>query len=316
MNYEDVTIIRLADESSRREVFDDLGLEQVVAAAYDTQSMSIEGPFQPVFDEFQLGFAGPRLGVMEGGWSTVGGGEKVEARFQVSASGKNDVIRVDALWRGAIVARTVPATAEVMEVETTWPELSSIDADIEAALGSLPTDSERLERERRLRFLTRMRAAIDQPDTMTDETLDRWLSRVGVKSVGKLLTELQSGVMQIGFSPHDLVPPSPMRLPISAAVLIRDTGFSLVQLLMESKIVREQLESLGLEKPANRSLKVRCPLVVVWIIPETVFDDGDWPGGESGADPPALRNARRTAAGQWLAREGIGLIATPCQAPD
>jgi hypothetical protein len=312
VNYEDVTIIRLSDESSRREVFGDTALEQIVATAYDTQSMSIEGPFQPIFDELQLGFAVPRIGVMEGGWYAAGGGgQKVEARFQVSGHGNNDMIRVDALWRGAIIARTVPGTAEVTEVETTWPELSSIDADIEAALGSLPTDSERLERERRLHFLTRMRATLDQPDAMTEETLDRWLDQARVDSVDTLLKERQSGVMRILFSPHEMTPPSPMRLPISAAVLIRDAGFSLAQLLMESKIVREQLESLGLEKPVNPPLKIRHPLVVVWILPEAIFEDDDWPGGEPGMDPAALRRARRAAAGRWLAREGIGLIATP-----
>jgi hypothetical protein len=145
---------------------------------------------------------------------------------------------------------------------------------------------------------------------MTEETLDRWLARINVDSVGTLLKDRQSGTVRILFSPHELIPPSPMRLPISAAVLIRDAGFSLVQLLMESKILREQLEALGLEKQANPPLKIRHPLVVVWILPEAIFDDDDWPGGETGMDPAALRSARRAAAGRWLALEGIGLIAT------
>jgi hypothetical protein len=48
------------------------------------------------------------------------------------------------------------------------------------------------------------------------------------------------------------------------------------------------------------------------MVPETTFDDADWPG----ADQPGLSEAqrrvrRRIDAGRWLAREGIGLVVPP-----
>jgi hypothetical protein len=100
-------------------------------------------------------------------------------------------------------------------------------------------------------------------------------------------------------------------LPIAAALLIRDAAsLSIAQLLADSKSVRERLTPYGVERPPEPTLRLREPLLVVWIVPEALFDDADWPGGGGGA--PAQRRAlRRAAAGAWLAREGIGLVATP-----
>jgi hypothetical protein len=47
---------------------------------------------------------------------------------------------------------------------------------------------------------------------------------------------------------------------------------------------------------------------VVWVVPAAVFDDADWPGGDSGS-AAERRAARFQRAGQWLAGEGIGLTA-------
>ncbi len=100
-------------------------------------------------------------------------------------------------------------------------------------------------------------------------------------------------------------------LPIAAALLIRDaTGLSIAQLLADSKTVRERLTPYGVERPPDPTLRLREPVLVVWIVPEALFDDADWPGGNGGG-PAQQRALRRAAAGEWLAREGIGLVATP-----
>lgn len=314
MNYEDATLIRLADQVSRPTLFNDLSLEQLITAAYNTDLLTVEGPYQPIFKEFRLGVLISNLGTVEGIWNAVGGVDRVEARFHTSGLGQNSLIRVDALWRGDIVARTVPTTSRITKVEAKWTDAGTVDAEIVAALGNLPTNSQTLEQERRTRFLTRIRSALNQPMSFTDELLDKWLFSVGATSVSDLITRWQgtvhSSAVQVTLSSPEPAPPSPKALPITAALLIRDAGFSVAQLLMESKMLREQLEKQGLERSPDPSLPLRHPLLVVWVVPATIFDDADWPGGTAGMTPEAMRDARRVKAGQWLAQEGIGLVAT------
>jgi hypothetical protein len=122
----------------------------------------------------------------------------------------------------------VPATSRITEVEAKWTDTGTIDAEIVAALGSLPIDSQTLEQERRTRFLARIRSALDQPVSFTDELLDKWLFSVGATSVSDLMTRLQgtvqSGAVQVIFSPPDPTPPSPKALPIAAALLQQFPG--------------------------------------------------------------------------------------------
>jgi hypothetical protein len=315
MRYEDATLIRLADLASRSVLFDDSALEQLVSAAYKTDLLTVEGPYQPIFEEFRLGVVLSNLGTVEGVWHPVGGVDRVEACFRTYGLGTNLLTRVDALWRGDIVARTVPINSQVTKVETKWPDAGTIDAEIVAALGNLPTNLQMLEQERRTRFLARIRAALDQPTGFTDAVFDTWLQSVGATSVGDLITRLQgtvqSGAVQVAFSPPDPSPPSPKALPITAAILIRDVGFSIAQLLMESKMLREHLEKQGFERSPDPSFPMRYPVLIVWVVPITIFDDVGWPGGSPGMTPAALQEARRFVAGQWLAREGIGIVATP-----
>ena len=87
-------------------------------------------------------------------------------------------------------------------------------------------------------------------------------------------------------------------MPIAAILLIRDKDLSITQLLMESKLIREQVESQGLERSPDSSLTLRHPLLVVWIVPISLFDDADWPGGGAGLSPQELQTARRILAGQ------------------
>lgn len=314
MNYVDATLIRLAEPATRSAVFDDVALEQLLTASYDTNLTPVQGPFQPVFDEMKLGVAVSIFGVIEGGWNPVGGVERMEARFQTFGFGQQDVVRVDGLWRGSIIARTVPDDSRITEVKSAWPSLGTIDAEIAALLGALPANAQALEQERRSRLIARIRASFDQPAAFTDAAFDDWIESVGATSASDLLTRFQGTVFgggaKITFSPPDDIPPSPVALPVAAAVLIRDAGFSIAQLLMESKMVRERLDRMGLDRPVNSSFRLRQPLLIVWVVPVSVFDDTDWPGGAPGMNDNQLRAARRAQAGAWLAREGIGLVTT------
>jgi len=83
--------------------------------------------------------------------------------------------------------------------------------------------------------------------------------------------------------------------------LIRNVDFSVSQLLIDSKTAREQLVEFGLEMACESWVRKRTPFVVIWVVPAATFDDAGWPGAN-----PAIRQQR---AADWLADQGIGLVA-------
>jgi hypothetical protein len=305
VNFVDRTLVRLAEPALRATVFDEVSLGQLIGVAYDTDTMPVEEPFSAVFEELRVGLSVPRLGTVEGWWSAPGGMDKHDVCLQLHNASAGEPTRVDAYWRGAIVARTAVSQSRVSAVVTDWPTTEGIDEEIIADEGSLPADAGLLEAARRSRFIARIRARFDQPAAFTDGVLDRWLRTIGAASVSDLMARFRgvvlTGPMRVSFDLPDAGPLTPRPLPVAAALLIRDGGFSVADLLRESKVIREQLDRFGVERPPDPALRVRERLIVVWVVPVSIFDDADWPGGD-----PA---ARRASAGAWLAREGIGLVA-------
>lgn len=308
MNFEDTITIRLAGETTRAALFDDEALAQIAAAVYNTDSLPIQGPYQPLFDSLELGVSLPRVAAIDGAWQATGGSERRDVRLALSGFGDNHAIRIDALWRGGIVARTVPAAGRIVDVGTTRLDLNGLDDDIVP----LPADPADLEIARRERVVARLRALFDAPDAADDDLVDRWLAAAHVSSVGDLLAgtgrTVHAEAVQVTFSPPEGGPPIPTTLPLTAALMARDTGFSVTALLADSKAAREQMLTLGLSPPRDATLPRRNDAVPVWIVPVSVFDDDGWPGGAQGMNQAQRRAARRQAAGQWLAREGIGLV--------
>jgi hypothetical protein len=319
LDYVDFTLVRLADEASRAALFDQAALEQLALTAYDTDAMLLGGPYTAIFDELVVGLTVPRRAVAEAAWGPVTGSDRREGRWTLLGVGGDAGVRVDALWRGAVVARAVSPLSRIEHVLTAWPSPAGIDEEIVAALGGLPAAPDALEAERRARLLARLRAGFRQPAALGDAVLDAWLRDLGAGSVGELLarfaSQLGTAALQLSFSaPPAEEAAAPRRLPIAVAILVRDTPLQLAQLLADSKLVRDHLRELGVERASEPGAAVRQPLVVAWMVPDATFDDADWPGGTTGT-PDARRQARRAAAGRWLAREGIGLVTTPAHGP-
>lgn len=312
MNFTDATLVKLADPSARGALFDDTALEQFVSASYDATSLNVTGPFSAIFDEMQFGVAASIIGRVEGTWGMPGAPARTEARLDFTGFAMFPVARVDALWRGAIVARTTQDTAPITSVDVDWPVLSGIDDEIIAALGALPTQPDLLETERRTRLGQRLAQSFAQPTLVTPERVDQWLRDVGAGTAGEFLSSFASVTRaahtRITFAPLPQGAASPRRLPICVGLLIREAGFSLSELVWESRLVRDRLEPAGVERPRNGAPRPHHSIVIGWIVPAGVFDDADWPGATPGMSVPAARDARRAAAGQWLAREGIGLV--------
>jgi hypothetical protein len=303
VNFEDRTVVALGDPATRAAVFDDDALASVIASAYDADALDMQPPFGAVFDEMRLGVAAPQLARASGAWGVVGGSERSEASFTISGLGP-PLPRIDAVWRGAVVADVMRDAARIEDVDTAWPALGTIDADIEADLGALPQNLADLEDARRVRLLERLRSPLDQPARLDDADLDAMLATVGVATVGELLgsRDVVPGSVSITFSAAPAVR-APLALPVTAVVLVRDAGFAVADLLADTRQVTERMSSLAVERPVDPALGRRNAVIALWIVPATTFDDTDWPGGNS--------VARRTAAAEWLAEQGVALAVPP-----
>ncbi len=314
MDYIDATLLQLADDSTRDGVFDQTSLEQIVSAGYDTGALSIAGPFTPVFDRLELGVSYARPLMLDGSWWSPHDNTRVDARFQLTGLHTDSSLRAEAYWDGGIAIRLSYATSRIEAVTAQWPRLDDIDDQIVADLGALPSDASALEAARRTQLRTRLEAVMADPVALTEPALDNLLDKVGVDTVGELLAgqiDIQPlSALSVTYSAPVFAPTSPQVLPISAAVLIRDDPLSVSELLIESKRLLDVLTHSGLERARDPGWTIRHDFLVIWIIPETVFDDDDWPGSGPGMNATQRREARRLAAGEWLAREGIGLVTT------
>lgn len=309
MNAVDAVAVRLGDPAARGSVLDEAALAAVVAAGYDAAELAAEGPYSAVFDELRLGLAMPSAATANAVWGLTGSSDRTEASFTLALP-RGDGPRIDALWRGAVVARVVHDRSTIASADITRPSLGTIDADIVADLGALPANPATLESERRARLLERLRAGLDQPDALDDERLDVLLRDAGAASVAELLAGAANpAAVQVAFSPAPPAAPQVLVLPITAALLVRDAGASIAQLLADSRAVAEALEPLALERANPDNLPRRRPIVLVWLLPAEVFDDIDWPGADPGMTPDQARAARRAAAAEWLAEQGIALAA-------
>jgi hypothetical protein len=289
VNFADSVVVKLADPSTRTALFDDASLAQLLSAQYRTDMLNVSGPYSAVFDRLELGLSIVTPIALRGD-------------LNLNVTGLADSSnRVDAFWSGRIVARAQVGGAAVDRVGSSWPDPHDVDAQIVASLGSLPSDPTQLEAERRTRYVALLKAAMTQPDALTDQLFDAQLQGAGLESVGELIAA--AGTKTIAaFNVRFSAAPSTSvstALPVSFALLVRETP-SISDLLYESKAVRALLAEGSKALVPDRTLPLRCTLGIAWVVPATLFDDPGWPGADNAA--------RRAAAGAWLATEGIGLV--------
>jgi hypothetical protein len=311
MTFEDGTLVLLADETTREGVFDQAALEQLLSCAYDVESMGpLQGKYQPLFDEFEVGFTPPSLAFVDGSWSAAGGADRTEARFQVSGLASNSP-RVDALWRGSILARYADVGEPILDARVAWPNQEEIDAAVAAGNGGTLPSGNALETARRDELLASLRQQFGDtaaPFALDEDGIRALVSSAGATSVGNFLQNVQApdfatAVMSLTFDAPAPVSTQRRPLPVTVALLVRDAPLAVADLLQDTARVRERLAGVGVERPQSNGSRPRAPIVVAWVVPESIFTDGDWPGQDE--------TERRTKAGEWMAREGIGLVPVP-----
>lgn len=312
MNFVDRTLVRLADAATRTALFDATSLEQLLRAAYRTETATVNAPYSAVFDDLTFGVALPPTATVEGTWSDPLAVTSNSIQLRLTGLSERAGPRVDAVWKGAIIGRTTAQDSTINAVTVRLPDLD-IDAAIVADLGALPADPVALETERRTRMRNAVRAVMQQPDLMDDQAFDALLASLGVQTASEYVVSASRinrpmGV-RVSFTPAD-GPSLPQPFPLMAALLVRET-VSVATLLNEAKEVRQRLAGAGLEPARPGPVSRRQPFVVAVMAPATVFDDPDWPGATGGQTPDQSRRARRVRAGRWLAEEGIGLVGVP-----
>lgn len=306
MDFVDTTIVSLADEQTRAAVFDTESLEALLEATYDVDAMGpIQGTLTPLFDELEIGYAAPRPAMLEGAWHRVAEpADRHEARLTVSGMPGEDALRVDALWRGSILARYAEAQDRIVDVSIAWPRKEAVDADVAAANGGVLPTGVALEQGRKTALLNQIKGTLGEPAAFTEDSLDAVRRTIGAGSIGGLLDRLRDperGVAQVVFPDPAPVATTRRPLPVAVALLVRNAPISVAQLLRDSKAVRDRLTSLGAGLPKDEALRQRQRLTIAWVVPASVFADTGWPG-QNNAE-------RRANAAKWLSREGIGLVA-------
>lgn len=308
MQFRDKTLVRLSDPETRGDVFDEVALDQILSAAYDVDTLPVNAPFSAVFDRFRLGYA-ETYSVHGEGQLYGRHGDAGRVTLTLADWQPGQVVQADAFWRGAVIARSAHDDSVIELLDFDWSVLSKVDAAAAAANGGeLPSDPRALEAARRTALVALLKDDMQSPDALTDARLDRLLGNVGAAGVSDLL-ENRAGRpahLGIGFSEPAGMPPRQRRFPVAAALLIRER-FAVADLLLESKLLRHRLAEAGVETPRPQTLPLRHPLLVIWVVTARLFEDEDWPGATAGMNPSQRLAARRARAGQWLAREGIGL---------
>ncbi|HEX8067515.1 MAG TPA: hypothetical protein VF520_13435 [Thermoleophilaceae bacterium] len=120
MDWVDQTLVRLADPATRAALFDQASLAHVVAAAYDVGRMPVEGPYEVAFDELRVGVVADAPTAVHGGWTGPGASERTQAILSVTGLPGSLAPRLDAIWRGSVIARATPPADVIASADTAW----------------------------------------------------------------------------------------------------------------------------------------------------------------------------------------------------
>lgn len=301
MEFSDTILLELATAAGRGALLDQAALGQMISAAFDLSVAPVQGPFSLTVETLDLGLDITRPGLIEGSFSATPGSVPANIRIRVEGLAFAPPPRVDALWRGTLIARRVPQDDMVAGVSGGFI-LLDLDRAIVAELGALPATPAALETARRRVLLARLRDGAAQPGALNDAAVDHMLAAAGVADASGLLAgrgTAELGAFRLAFTAAAVAPPVPVTLPVTVAVLVREAPLRLSALLAESRSIRAALADDPSVQPAPAPIRRRVPVLLLWVIPGALLDDAGWPGAD--------RAARRSAAADLLSGQGIAL---------
>jgi len=307
MHFDDATFVAFEDIVTATALFSDDAQKALAAASYGLEMSSLSGAPTTLFDPPQFA---PFPGQM---WTeTQREGHSMSTRpADLDAPGSST--RADILLRGTVTLNAAFPRAEIGVASIASPNLSNIDGDIP---NPVPTDAAALDAARRTVVLDRLKAAANDADAVSDASLDAWIASTGSATLTEFLDRAGAASVPLAQFVLSFTPlpgtsvAAPVAFPVMAAVMIRDpgdAGFKLTDFMQASKAVLNRMDNEGAEpKPGGDALPLGRS-VVAWLVPQSWFDDADWPGGGAG-NAAAQRNDRITRATEWLVKHRIALV--------
>ncbi|MFA7585136.1 MAG: hypothetical protein WCY11_02920, partial [Novosphingobium sp.] len=224
MNFADSTLLRLSSEPGRNALLGQDELADMVGTAFDAPNAGLQGAYGLSVDRLDIGIEIARTAHIDGSYTATPGALPGDIRLRIANLQLGEPLRIDTLWRGHLIARHRPQDDRIVAVAGGFT-LLDLDREIISDLGSLPAGAA-LENERRQRLLERLRTDAAQPNLIDDHVLDSILDASGAPDIAALLDAKGTGEvarLRLSFdAPAVAGAPVPIRLPITAAVLVRD----------------------------------------------------------------------------------------------
>lgn len=307
MNFRDATLVSLASDESRDDLFAANTLANLAAAAYRIEPGSLTGPWAASFDQLELA-------------PTFETHEQTQLRFTLDmASGRGDgqLDRVfsdvpgagpDAIWRGAVIGQGQIGGGRIAEVSGSFVGLGDVDAAIHQA-GGMPAEGPARDAARLGEIAAQLSAASGRDDSISPQNVADWVAASGASDLTTFLNQTHKvdigGGFGIRFVSDAPVVDTPIRLSLNAVIQIAEpdpNAANLVRMIHETRHAREALAASRDLTPPTEGINRRVEVVGLWFVPLSWFEDDGWPG----ANPAA----RRDAANIWLREMGIA-VATP-----
>lgn len=311
MNFVDKTLLAFSDPAAAGALITQQSAKAVVGAAYGVPVASLSGAattgfdrldFAPFADTASTEITRRDYAIMRGSgpWP--------------QSSGQQS--RIDVLWNGSVTVSAAFERAEIGVASSGMPDLADIDGDIATPL---PVDPTALDTARRAVVIARLKARANDPETVSDDTLDTWLAEAGLTSFSAFVEQAAAAMVPMNQFVLSFTPlpgtgiVAPLIFPVAAAVMIRDVAaadFRLADLMQATQQVLTRLEIEGVAPRSGGEALPTGRAATLWLVSDTWFEDGDWPGGDTG-NAAARKAARITRATDWLAEQRIALVPVP-----
>lgn len=306
MNFRDATLVSIASDELRSDLFTESILADLAAAAYRIEPDSLTAPWAASFDRFELA-------------PTFETHEQTQVRLNLdmtSGRGDGQLDRVssdipgtgpDAIWQGAIIGQGQIGGGRIAEVSGSFVGLGDVDAVIDQA-GGIPAQGPARDTARLAEIAARLSAAAGQDDSISPQDVANWVAASGAADLTTFLGQTNQvdigGGFGIRFVSDAPAVDSPIRLSLNAVIQIAEpdpNAANLVRMIRDTRHARELLAASRDLTPPTAGVDRRTEVVGLWFVPLTWFEDNGWPG----ANPAA----RRDAANIWLREMGIAIAA-------
>ena len=302
MNYIDKTFLALTRPATATGLFSQDSLKAIAASSYGIPTTELSGVASARFDKLDVApFSGAiSTDISRDGYSVQYGAASASGTGPLDAS-------VQLMWHGSITTSAAFPRAAIGVARAVPLTMAALDNDIP---NPVPTEPAALEAARRTALFARLGANAHDPNGVSATLIDDWLADNGVADLTMLLENpsVMATLSQwvLSFTPiPGTVAAAQTEFPVAAAIMVRDVtapGFRLVDLVQASQDVMARLRLDGVTPKSSGDHLPRGRPVVVWVVPITWFDDGDWPGADV--------NTRIRNANTWLAASGIALAPT------